>query len=137
VKEETKSMKLKVEFSYPEHVIDGSSSSRSQIKSVSENVAALRNRMHVSESNGIRPLDSSGSPDVVFSELQALRKKYDDVIAYTVHLTAERDNLIAQNDENRRELNREIARRKNGDILKVGKSEKEVDTKKVVQQVRK
>ena len=76
-----------------------------------------------------------GDPDQLYAELQSLRKKYDDVIAYTVHLTAERDTLITQNEETRRELAREAQRRRKEDPGSRGdKTEKLADNKKVVQQ---
>ena len=45
-------------------------------------------------------------------ELQSLRKKYDAVVDYTVRLTVERDNIIAQLDSAQRELVKEKAKRK-------------------------
>ena len=36
---------------------------------------------------------SPGSPEAIFAELSALRKKYDDLVAYTVNLTGDRDYL--------------------------------------------
>ena len=76
-----------------------------------------------------------GDPDQAFAELQSLRKKYDDVIAYTVHLTAERDSLITQIEEARRELTREAQKKKKEDNGSRGdKTEKSADNKKVTQQ---
>jgi len=45
-----------------------------------------------------------GSPEQVFSELAALRKKYDDLVAYTVVLTGERDFLQQDCEEKTNEL---------------------------------
>jgi len=47
------------------------------------------------------PLRSSphGSAEAVFAELSALRKKYDDLVAYTVVLTGERDFLQQEVDD--------------------------------------
>merc|ERR1711865_134041 len=36
-----------------------------------------------------------GTPEAMFAEIVALRKKYDDLVAFTVNLTAERDSLSA------------------------------------------
>lgn len=41
------------------------------------------------------PIQISGSPEAMFAEVVALRKKYDDLVAFTVNLTAERDSLSA------------------------------------------
>jgi len=54
----------------------------------------------------------TANPDSIFSELQALRKKYDAVVEYTVHLTAERDAIVAQLESAQRELNREKTKKK-------------------------
>lgn len=45
-------------------------------------------------------------------ELEALRKKYDAVVEYTVHLTAERDTIVAQLEEAQKDLSREVAKRR-------------------------
>jgi len=127
-------MKLKIEFIYPENLTEISSSSKDQSTSVPANLNALRNKMPSSDQS-TNNFSANTSPDTIFSELQSLRKKYDDVIAYTVHLTAERDSLIAQYDESRRELNREISRRKASETSKTQKPEKVGESKKVVQQV--
>lgn len=37
-----------------------------------------------------------GTPDGMFAEVVALRKKYDDLVAFTVNLTAERDALATE-----------------------------------------
>jgi hypothetical protein len=41
------------------------------------------------------PIQVSGTPEAMFAEVVALRKKYDDLVAFTVNLTAERDSLSA------------------------------------------
>ena len=58
------------------------------------------------ESRGVRgaaPLEKEGVGEV-YIELQNLRKKFDAVVEYTVHLTADRDNIVAQLTETKREL---------------------------------
>ena len=52
------------------------------------------------------------SPESLFAELQNLRKKYDAVVEYTVHLTAERDSIVQRLDETEKELTREVGRRR-------------------------
>jgi hypothetical protein len=39
---------------------------------------------------------SGGNYEDVFSELMTLRKKYDAIVEYTVHVTAERDTCVAE-----------------------------------------
>jgi len=39
------------------------------------------------------PASVPGTPEAMFAEIVALRKKYDDLVAFTVKLTAERDSL--------------------------------------------
>ncbi len=51
---------------------------------------------------------------MMMQELQNLRKKYDGVVEYTVHITAERDNLLQQLEVAQKELNKEKAKRKDG-----------------------
>jgi len=41
------------------------------------------------------PVPIPGTPEAMFPEIVALRKKYDDLVAFTVNLTAERDSLSA------------------------------------------
>ena len=75
--------------------------------------------MPATESTQNRSSDSvsvtSITPEILSADLHGLRKKYEDVIAYTVQLTAERDNLVEANEESTKELAREIAKRKTGD----------------------
>ena len=52
------------------------------------------------------------NPNVLLAELQALRKKFDAVVEYTVHLTAERDSIFTQLEGAQRELIKEKAKKK-------------------------
>ena len=61
-----------------------------------------------------RPTGDSSS-DSVLSELLSLRKKYDAVVEYTVHLTAERDSVVAQLEEVHKELGRDRLKRRGED----------------------
>lgn len=56
------------------------------------------------------------TPEVVTSELH-LRKKYDAVVEYTVHLTAERDTLINELERVQTELKEEKSKRKDNNEL--------------------
>lgn len=53
-----------------------------------------------------------GSPESIFTELQSLRKKYDAVVEYTVHLTAERDYHFSQLEQLKREIAKEKEKKK-------------------------
>lgn len=69
------------------------------------------------------------------AEYEQLKKKYDAVVEYTVHLTAERDAIVAQLEEAQRDLSREITKRRSaaagevGKALKADKLEKKPETK--------
>jgi hypothetical protein len=54
-------------------------------------------------------------------ELKNLRKKYDTVVEYTVHLTAERDLVIAQMSELKKQLNREVFLKQNDEFSQSSK----------------
>ncbi|KAL7479858.1 hypothetical protein ACHAW6_005577 [Cyclotella cf. meneghiniana] len=51
------------------------------------------------------------SPEQLFDEVASLRRKYDELVAFSVNLTAERDILNNSLEQTRRDLNREIASR--------------------------
>ncbi len=108
-KDDRKNIKLKVEFKYPEVVPVRSAAA--------ENVDGVRNRLSRNEasnnaSSGNVLSAPSNSPEVIFTELQNLRKKYDAVVEYTVHLTAERDAIVSQLETSQRELVKEKSKKK-------------------------
>lgn len=51
------------------------------------------------------------SPEQLHDEVASLRRKYDELVAFSVNLTAERDILNNTLEQTRRDLNREIASR--------------------------
>lgn len=57
------------------------------------------------------PLDSM-TPDQMFAEITSLRRKYDELVTFSVNLTAERDILNNTLEQTKRDLNREMARAK-------------------------
>lgn len=69
------------------------------------------NALSASSSSGAQS-NSKASPDPILAELQTLRKKYDAVVEYTVHLTTERDSINMQLESAQRELIKEKAKRK-------------------------
>lgn len=85
---------------------------------------------------------SNATPEAIFAELQSLRRKYDAVVEYTVHLTAERDAIVAQLDLAQTEIAKEKRKNKNegadgaGANSKAGKKgDKANGDKKVVEKV--
>lgn len=81
-------LKLKVEFSYPP-------ASRSPSSGALKTESDVAKQLARSDA----PLSTGSSYEAVLGELQTLRKKYDAVVEYTVHLTAERDTLVGQLEE--------------------------------------
>lgn len=134
--EDVGSDKLKVEFIFP---ADGASSisPSTGAKTASEQVNEMRKTMSSRQSAIQSPQSTAHSSDHtgnIDKDLQILRKKYDDVIAYTVNLTAERDAATYKLEELKSELARDNARRKVDDP-KHTKLDKGADGKRVVQQV--
>lgn len=66
-----------------------------------------------SSSNSKPGAPSSGSGGSM-DDLQELKRKYDAIVEYTVHLTAERDMIVTQLDVLKREYNSELAKHKRG-----------------------
>jgi hypothetical protein len=116
-KNDKKNQKLKVEFKLVDVASDDSANVNKPAPSIAENVEMVRNRIsnmeNSSEHKHVHP-DLTGNPDAIIAELQSLRKKYDAVVEYTVHLTAERDYHFSQLEEVRREYAREKSRNKSG-----------------------
>ena len=81
------------------------SSSGQPMSSISENVEMVRNRLAraadggSSTNGGTDELNGLTHPENLYAELQNLRKKYDAVVEYTVHLTAERDTIVQRLEE--------------------------------------
>jgi len=111
-KNDNRSVKLKVEFVLPDRTPKADSASRRPAATVSENVENVRSKLSINEPSENYSSVITANPDSIFSELQALRKKYDAVVEYTVHLTAERDAIVAQLESAQRELNREKTKKK-------------------------
>jgi len=57
------------------------------------------------------------SPEQIFEEITNLRRKYDELVAFSVNLTAERDILNNTLEQTKRDLNREIQSK--GDAVSV------------------
>lgn len=54
------------------------------------------------------------SPEQMFVEISNLRRKYDELVTFSVNLTAERDILNNTLEQTKRDLNREVASRAKG-----------------------
>lgn len=126
---EKKNMRLKVSFVYPskksmnitsssstsETLLSPSSTSSHQTNKTPnhsllkppalENEQIVQNRLNMIKSSvadGKRKTNDSNlqcDNTQLLNELLNLQKKYDSVVEYTVHLTAERDTIVAQLDE--------------------------------------
>ncbi|KAJ1461232.1 PapD-like protein [Pelagophyceae sp. CCMP2097] len=62
---------------------------------VADDSDALRQSLHKAVAASAQPAPIPGTPEAMFAEIVALRKKYDDLVAFTVNLTAERDALTS------------------------------------------
>lgn len=51
------------------------------------------------------------TPEQMFAEITNLRRKYDELVSFSVNLTAERDILNNTLEQTKRDLNREMAAR--------------------------
>jgi len=136
-KDDRKSVKLKVEFAYGADTFREGEARRGAkapkpFSTVSENVESVRSRLGATES----ARDDSGvsTPEAIFAELQSLRKKYDAVVEYTVHLTGERDAIVSQLESAQRELAKEKAKKRGDSSSSNGKGDKNAD-KKIVEKV--
>jgi len=58
----------------------------------------------------------------MFMEIPSLRRKYDELVTFSVNLTAERDILNNTLEQTKRDLNREVAKAKNDAAGKNGKN---------------
>lgn len=96
-------------------------------QSSAEHAAGIEKRLTRNQSE---TLSNATSPEMMMQELQNLRKKYDGVVEYTVHITSERDNLLQQLEVAQKELTKEKAKRNNssGQSTKVGEK---VDKKQI------
>jgi hypothetical protein len=127
-KDDRKSLKLKVEFQLPDATKSNTDANRESTRratpSVSENVESIRSRLSANSEGNTQDAQSVASPDAIFSELQTLRKKYDAVVEYTVHLTAERDAIVSQLDTANRELTKERSKKRSDSAGGAGGSTK-------------
>jgi len=82
-----------------------------------------QDKIKAAQAGSIYSLASDTNPEGFVTDIAGLRKKYDDLVAFTVNLTAERDMLNNELSETKRELQREMVQRmslesKKGDGLR-------------------
>lgn len=101
---------------------------------IAANVDSIRDKLMRDETMG-SPAPAhdgpAGTPEALLAELQSLRKKYDAIVEYTVHLTAERDYHFSQSEEKRNaeEKLREKSKKKMADVPKSKAGDKMMDKK--------
>jgi vesicle-associated membrane protein-associated protein A len=78
------------------------------------------NHHNAATSMMVKPVESTAlaqmenmTPEQMFHEVASLRRKYDELVSFSVNLTAERDILSNTLEQTKRDLNREIAARGN------------------------
>mmetsp|Transcript_13407 Transcript_13407/g.18365 ORF Transcript_13407/g.18365 Transcript_13407/m.18365 type:complete len:306 (+) Transcript_13407:51-968(+) len=112
-----KNIKLKVEFNYRnisenDSLLPSASTVRKAIARAPESTTAVPTSNEDTSKANLNSSNKINNPEVILSELQTLRKKYDAVVEYTVHLTTERDSIFAQLESAQRELIKEKAKKK-------------------------
>eukprot|EP01039_Chlorochromonas_danica_P008733 gene8732-9623_t len=120
-KDDRKNIKLKVEF---RHNGQATSSSSTRPTGDEDLRSSLARSNHTKDKG-----TTNATPEVVMTELQNMRKKYDAVVEYTVHLTAERDAIVAQLENLQREYKKEQVKIKGGaqKQASAGELDKKVD----------
>ncbi len=117
-KDELKNHKLRVEFNISDRSPEIPSSipmtpnDSSKSRSINVDTSTTARTVHSAEGERDRVGEVPGSPESIYAELQSLRKKYDAVVEYTVHLTAERDYHFTQLEELKREIAKEKSKKK-------------------------
>jgi hypothetical protein len=123
-----KNIKLKVQFIYPSEISDLAAAPTAPAtgeevtggEAVRKALARVPETQPFSSTTEDNTVPASattssgggGGNSSADADLQALRKKYDAVVEYTVRLTVERDNIIAQLDIAQRELVKEKTKKK-------------------------
>lgn len=92
--------KLKVEFQYP----GAAKAAIPSIRNVSGNVENIRNHVSAEVPTNQRDDDDVMTPESAFAELKVVRKKFDDLVEFTVRLTAERDIMVQRLEGTEKEL---------------------------------
>lgn len=86
-------MKLTVKYMYPENDFEGAPARQSKPSSSSSASSLLND-------------------DEPINDVAVLKNKYDSIVEYTVHLTAERDLIVNQLETLKKEYNAEVSKNK-------------------------
>mmetsp|Transcript_21468 Transcript_21468/g.32470 ORF Transcript_21468/g.32470 Transcript_21468/m.32470 type:complete len:346 (-) Transcript_21468:843-1880(-) len=94
------------------HVVD-TGANAAAIKGGGTNGAAASSSLPASFQEGVDKRNNADkmSPEQLTDEVASLRRKYDELVAFSVNLTAERDILNNTLEQTKRDLNREMATR--------------------------
>ena len=95
-KDDRKMARLKVEFDYPVRSSAAATADDAPGPRSSPNHATSATGGEDNYESGSATLGPDSSYEACWAELQGLKKKYDQVREYTVHLTAERDSVVAK-----------------------------------------
>ncbi|CAM9636698.1 unnamed protein product [Chrysoparadoxa australica] len=115
--EPTSQKKLAVRFKFKEELpLSGASrgaAAAAPLDDVKESLKELRQSTPAKGRDDDYKIASSANPkDKLWEEVKTLRKKYDDLVAFTVNLTAEKDLLQRNLDQTKEDLGRETNLRK-------------------------
>ena len=94
------------------HVVD-TGVNAAAVKGGGTNGAAASSSLPASFQEGVDKRNNADkmSPEQLTDEVASLRRKYDELVAFSVNLTAERDILNNTLEQTKRDLNREMATR--------------------------
>ena len=95
------------------HVVDASSGGGGAPASSSTAPTAGSTSLPATFQEGVDKRNNTDkmSPEQLYDEVASLRRKYDELVSFSVNLTAERDILNNTLEQTKRDLNREMATR--------------------------
>lgn len=108
-KDDRKLHKLKVQFNYPSGGRGSSSQSGASARGPEEEArSALNGSPGLGGLGGLSGLNGNDAPpdsyESCWAELQALKKRFDQIREYTVNLTVDRDNIVTKLEALQREM---------------------------------
>lgn len=93
------------------HVVNASSGQDGNVDSATAAGAGGSGGLPASLSTNKQQSTDKMSPEQMYDEIASLKRKYDELVAFSVNLTAERDILNNTLEQTKRDLNREVASR--------------------------
>lgn len=132
-KDDKRNMKMHVQYSYP-RAEEESRKGRDKESPRKEKASVAHGSPEPYKDS---PKGTPGSPGAgaPSSDLEALKTKYDAIVEYTVHLTAERDMIVTQLEVMKKEYNNELKQGKKSDKKSseagAGEKSKDADVKAV------